>query len=61
MVLSTNILNMRQFGLQVYMDPGLYEHTEILFNCGDRKATIIMNTHDYVSVVKPKELVVSKL
>lgn len=44
------------FGLPIYMDPGLGKHKEILFNCGDRKATIIMKFADYLRIVSPKEV-----
>lgn len=43
------------FGLTVYMDPTLGKHDEILFNCGDRRATIIMKFADYVKLVQPIE------
>ncbi len=43
------------FGLTVYMDPTLGKHDEILFNCGDRRATIIMQFADYVKLVHPIE------
>lgn len=43
------------FGLPVYMDPKLKEHDEILFNCGDRRATIVMKLADYLAIVQPIE------
>lgn len=43
------------FGIQVYLDPKIKKHEEILFNCGDRRATIAMKLADYIDIVKPIE------
>lgn len=48
------------FGLPVYVDPKLFENEEILFNCGDRKATIIMKTKDWEKIVAPIRYDISK-
>ena len=44
------------FGLTVYLDPAIKKHQEILFNCGDRRATIAMQLSDYLRIVKPIEI-----
>lgn len=44
------------FGLTVYLDPSIKKHQEILFNCGDRRATIAMQLSDYLQIVKPVEV-----
>ncbi len=48
------------FGLFVYVDPKLFENEEILFNCGDRKATIVMKTKDWEKIVTPIQHAISK-
>lgn len=42
------------FGLEVIVDPSLLEHEKIIFNAGDRRFSIAMNTADYVTLVQPK-------
>lgn len=42
------------FGLDVIVDPSLLEHKKIIFNAGDRRFSIAMNTEDYITLVQPK-------
>lgn len=39
------------FELAVYVDPTLFENAEIIFNCGDRRASIAMSSEDYRSII----------
>ena len=39
------------FNLPVYVDKSLLENEEIVFNCGDRRASIAMKTSDYLKLV----------
>ncbi len=41
------------FGIPVYMDPKLSENEEIIFNCGDRRASIALAFKDYEKLVQP--------
>lgn len=41
------------FDLPVYADKTLFSNSHIVFNCGDRRASIAMNPDDYRSVVRP--------
>ncbi len=40
------------FGLQVIVDPALFKNEEIIFNCGDRRASIAMRSDDYKKLVE---------
>jgi len=42
------------FGLSVVADPELFLNDEIIFNCGDRRASIAMRSEDYKKVVEPE-------
>lgn len=42
------------FGLVVYVEQTLLENDEIIFNAGDRRYSIAMNSADYLNVVKPQ-------
>lgn len=41
------------FGIPVYIDTSLLEHTEIIFNAGDRRLSIALKIEDYMRVVAP--------
>lgn len=41
------------FGLQTYVDHGLYQNQKIIFNAGDKRFSIAMNLGDYDRIVKP--------
>lgn len=41
------------FGVKVYVEKTLLENTEIIFNAGDRRYSIAMNTIEYKKVVEP--------
>ena len=41
------------FGLPVYADAGIFENERIVFNCGERTASIAMSPEDYRMVVQP--------
>lgn len=41
------------FGLSVYMDETLGNNEEIIFNCGDRRASIAIAFNDYEKLVQP--------
>lgn len=41
------------FDLDVYVDPSLGEHNEIVFNAGDRSVSIVMKYEDYIRLVNP--------
>jgi prolyl-tRNA editing enzyme YbaK/EbsC (Cys-tRNA(Pro) deacylase) len=41
------------FKLKVIVDPSLFENEEIIFNCGDKQASIAMKSEDYKKIVKP--------
>ena len=41
------------FGLDVFVDESLLENKRIVFNCGDRRASIAMNTSDYLDLLSP--------
>jgi Ala-tRNA(Pro) deacylase len=41
------------FGLPVYMDETLGKNEEIIFNCGDRRASIAIAYSDYEKLVQP--------
>jgi Ala-tRNA(Pro) deacylase len=42
------------FGLDVVVDPALFENERIVFNAGDRRFSIAMNSRDYRDLVQPK-------
>lgn len=44
------------FSLPVYMDPKLAENEEIIFNCGDRRASIAMQFNDWEKLVRPIQI-----
>jgi Ala-tRNA(Pro) deacylase len=48
------------FKIPVYVDPLLFQNEEILFNCGDRSATIIMKSKDWEKLVQPTREEISK-
>ena len=41
------------FNIPVYADKKLFENNRIVFNCGERTASIAMKTEDYKTVVQP--------
>ena len=41
------------FGLEVIVDPSLFENSKIIFNAGDRGFSVAMKSNDYVTLVKP--------
>ncbi len=41
------------FNIPVYVDQKLFDNAEIIFNCGDRRATIAMKAIDWQSLVEP--------
>lgn len=41
------------FGLRVIADRGIFDHSEIIFNAGDRRYSIAMSTDDYRNLVEP--------
>lgn len=41
------------FGLQVVVDPSLFENEKIIFNAGDRQFSVGMKSEDYRRVVNP--------
>lgn len=42
------------FDLRVYADSEMLEHEEIIFNCGDRRASIAMRREDWQRLVNPE-------
>ena len=42
------------FGLEVYVDPSLFDHEKIIFNAGDRRVSVAMKSEDYKQIVNPK-------
>jgi Ala-tRNA(Pro) deacylase len=48
------------YGLPVYLDKGLTEASEIVFNAGTHTETIRMKYDDYAASVKPKVVEISK-
>lgn len=42
------------FGLEVIVDPKLLVREKVIFNAGDRKVSIAMDTKDYQKLVKPR-------
>jgi len=42
------------FGLPVYVDKKVLENEKIIFNAGDKKVSIAINTKDYKSLVNPQ-------
>lgn len=43
------------FGLDVVVDPGIFEHERMVFNAGDRRFSIAMASADYRLLVRPTE------
>lgn len=43
------------FGIPVYVDRKIRQNEEIIFNCGDRRASISMRLEDYLNIVQPIE------
>ena len=41
------------FGLPVYADTGIFEKERMVFNCGERTASIALSPRDYRTVVQP--------
>lgn len=41
------------FGLEVYVDPKLFENEKIIFNAGDQRFSVAMKSEDYQKLVKP--------
>ena len=41
------------FNIPVYLDKSVLQNKKIIFNCGDRRTSISMNTDDYVNLVSP--------
>ncbi|MGI5826763.1 MAG: YbaK/EbsC family protein [Patescibacteria group bacterium] len=41
------------FGLEVYVDPKLFDNEKIIFNAGDRRFSIAMVSSDYQKLVNP--------
>ena len=42
------------FGLEVLVDPKLFENEKIIFNAGDRRFSVAMKSADYQKTVSPK-------
>lgn len=42
------------FGLDILVDPSLFDNEKIIFNAGDRRFSIAMESRDYKILVKPK-------
>lgn len=42
------------FGLEMIVDPKLFENEKIVFNAGDRKYSIAMKSGDYKKTIDPK-------
>lgn len=42
------------FGLDVVVDPGLFENEKIVFNAGDRCFSVAMRSEDYKRLVNPQ-------
>jgi len=41
------------FGIPVYVDKALFKNDKIIFNCGDRRASIGMSAVDWAQIVQP--------
>lgn len=41
------------FGLEIIVDPKLFQNEKIIFNAGDRRFSIAMRSEDYQGLVKP--------
>lgn len=41
------------FKLPVYADPSLLENERIIFNAGDRRISVAMNSKDFITLVQP--------
>jgi prolyl-tRNA editing enzyme YbaK/EbsC (Cys-tRNA(Pro) deacylase) len=48
------------FGLEVIVDPRLFENEKIIFNAGDRRISIGMKSADYRKLVEPQVVSVTK-
>lgn len=48
------------FGLKVYVDEKVLKNKRIVFNCGSRSASIGMKVDDYINLVNPIVLDISK-
>ncbi len=42
------------FGLEVIVDPGVFENEKIVFNAGDRRFSVAMKSEDYKKLVPSK-------
>jgi Ala-tRNA(Pro) deacylase len=42
------------FGLEVIVDPAVLKNDKIIFNAGDRRFSVGMNSSDYQQLVKPR-------
>jgi prolyl-tRNA editing enzyme YbaK/EbsC (Cys-tRNA(Pro) deacylase) len=42
------------FGLDVIVDPRLFDNDKIIFNAGDRRFSIAMGSENYKSILKPQ-------
>jgi len=42
------------FGLELIVDKSLLENKRIVFNCGDRRASIALKIEDYIALTNPK-------
>ena len=41
------------FNLDIYADKTIIENLEVIFNCGDRRASIAIDSMDYIKAVNP--------
>ncbi len=49
------------FRLELFVDPALFAQERIVFNCGDRRASIALNSADYRRVAGPTVVELSEL
>jgi len=42
------------FGLEIIVDPKLFDNEKIIFNAGDRRFSVAINSKDYKKLVDPK-------
>ncbi len=47
------------FGIEVLVDPILFENEKIVFNAGDRRYSVGMMSSDYKSLVNPKVITIT--
>lgn len=49
------------FGIEVIVDPSLFENERIVFNAGDKRFSIGMKSADFREIVKPKVTTITSL